>query len=214
MSDEVLGDLRSAVHRKTYPRGAVLFNAGDEGEEVFLITRGLIKVSVVNDEGKELTLIINRPYDCLGEIALLDGSPRSAGATALEDLEVLSIHRRDFQRFLGEHPMLKDSIIRLLCWRLRHLTNEVVDFAYLNVYFRLSKKILDLAETFGVEEPEGIRIERKITQQELAQMVGTTREMVTRIVNEMKRNKLLLLRHGRFLVPHESRNRLRRASLL
>ncbi len=189
MADDKLDTLKEYAHTRKFPRGYVLFEEGDRGEELFIILKGLIKISILNEDGREFTLIINRPYDCLGEIALLDGSPRSAGATALEDLEVLSIHKRDFDRFLETHPRFKDSIIKLLCWRLRNLTNEVTDFAFLNVYYRLSKKILEFAATLGMETPEGTIINKKITHQELANMVGTSREMITKILNEMKRRK-------------------------
>lgn len=212
MSDADLDALKSYCHIKKFAKETVIFEEGDIGQELFIIISGLLKVSVINEDGREFTLIINRPYDCLGEIALLDGSPRSAGATALEDLEVLSIHRDDFQRYLNTYPKLKDSIIKLLCWRLRSLTNEVTDFAFLNVHYRLAKKILELAETFGIQEEEGIIIDRKITHQELANMVGTSREMITKIINEMKKEKYLLVSRNRLMISTEGRDKLRSAA--
>lgn len=214
ISDDDLEHLKEFCHIKRFPKGAVLFEEGEKGEELFIIVKGLLKISILNEDGREFTLIINRPYDCLGEIALLDGSPRSAGASAIEDLEVLSIHRDDFARYLSRYPKLKDSIIRLLCWRLRNLTNEVTDFAFLNVHYRLSKKILELAETFGVDEGEGIIINRKITHQELANMVGTSREMITKILNEMKKEKYLVMSQHKLMIPGDGKSKLRKASTI
>ena len=212
MTDSDLQELKEYCHIKKFLKGTVLFEEGDEGQELFIIIKGLLKISILNEDGREFTLIINRPYDCLGEIALLDGSPRSAGATALEDLEMLSIHRDDFERYLNDHPKFRNSIIKLLCWRLRNLTNEVTDFAFLNVYYRLSKKILELAETFGTSEEGGIKINRKITHQELANMVGTSREMITKILNEMKKDKYLVTSENRLMIPNEGRDKLHKAS--
>jgi CRP-like cAMP-binding protein len=214
MADEKLDTLKEYAHTRKFPRGHVLFEEGDRGEELFIILKGLIKISILNEDGREFTLIINRPYDCLGEIALLDGSPRSAGATALEDLEVLSIHKRDFDRFLETHPRFKDSIIKLLCWRLRNLTNEVTDFAFLNVYYRLSKKILEFAAALGMEMPEGTLINKKITHQELANMVGTSREMITKILNEMKKEKIIATFQNMILIPEKGKEKLKRASTI
>jgi CRP/FNR family transcriptional regulator, cyclic AMP receptor protein len=212
MTHEDLAMLKECAHIKKFPRGSVLFEESDEGQELFIITKGLLKVSVMHEDGREFTITVSRPFDCLGEIALLDGSARSAGATALEDLEVVSIHKRDFDLFLASHPRLKDSIIKLLCWRLRNLTNEVTDFAFLNVYYRLSKKILEFAATFGTTREEGILIDKKITHQELANMVGTSREMITKILNEMKKERVLLLYQNRLMLPHRGAERLKRAT--
>jgi len=214
MSEQERADLEKLAKIKRFTKGTVLFEEGDEGQELFILTRGLLKVGIIHEDGREFTLIINRPYDCLGEIALLDGSPRSAGATALEDVELLSIHRSDFDHFLATHPKIKDSIIRLLCWRLRNLTNEVTDFAFLNVYYRLSKKILEFAATFGVETPDGTVIDRKITHQELANMVGTSREMITKILNEMKKEKVISSLDNKLLIPEKGKERLMRASTI
>jgi CRP/FNR family transcriptional regulator, cyclic AMP receptor protein len=212
MTQDDLLKLKDCAHIKKFPRGTVLFEEGEEGQELFIITRGLLKVSVMHEDGREFTISVSRPFDCLGEIALLDGSPRSAGATALEDLEVVSIHKRDFDSFLASQPRLKDSIIRLLCWRLRNLTNEVTDFAFLNVYYRLSKKLLEFAATFGTPLEEGILIDKKITHQELANMVGTSREMITKILNEMKKDRVLLLHQNRLMLPPRGEERLRSAT--
>ncbi|MDQ7821658.1 MAG: Crp/Fnr family transcriptional regulator [Candidatus Eremiobacteraeota bacterium] len=214
MADDDLTSLKEIVHVKKFPKGTVLFEEGDEGQELFVILKGLLKISVIHEDGREFTLIISRPYDCLGEIALLDGSPRSAGATALEDVEVLSIRKSDFDQVINRHSKLKDSIIKLLCWRLRNLTDEVTDFAFLNVYYRLSKKLLELADTFGVESPEGIVINRKITHQELANMVATSREMITKIINEMKKEKVLALQQHRMVIPQRGKTVLLRASTI
>lgn len=214
MSDDEIKELGKFIHIKKFPRDSVLFEEGDDAEELFIILKGLLKVSVIHEDGREFTIIINRPYDCLGEIALLDGATRSAGATALEDLEVASIQKRDFDRFLSNHPKLKDSIIKLLCWRLRTLTDEVSDFAFLNVYFRLSKKLQELASTFGVDSPEGFIIDRRITHQELANMLGTSREMITKIINEMKKKKIIATNHHRLVISPRGKEILIKASSL
>jgi len=208
MADGELAELGGLAHVRSFLKSAVVFEEGDEGSELLIVTHGLLKVRAVSEDGKEFILTINRPYDCLGEIAILDGAPRSAGATAMEDLELLSIRKRDLDGFLERHPRLKDSIICLLCARLRHLTSEVLDFAFLSVYYRVIKKLLELADSFGAGEGAAVVIDRKLTHQEFAGMTGTTREMITKILNDLKKRRLLEASRGRLVIPPGGREKL------
>ncbi|HXE73802.1 MAG TPA: Crp/Fnr family transcriptional regulator [Candidatus Nitrosotenuis sp.] len=192
LSEEDLAHLRTIVHTRSYPRGTYLCEQGGAGEEFLILIAGSVKVDVLTPEGKELTLTLLKPYHHLGEMALLDDSPRSANVVALEDTRVLAVHKHDFRRILEKHPQMFFPIVRHLARRLRVLTEDVASLAYLDAYSRVARKVLHLADQLGVDTEKGeVLIPHPITHQELANLVGATRETVTKILNEMKDRGLL-----------------------
>lgn len=198
---EDLTALASIVTRKEFGKREALFHQGDPGEEFMILTDGSVKVELMNSEGKELTLTILTPYQFLGELALLDDVPRSATVVSMEQSVLLSINKRDFARLLESFPRMSIPMLRQLTRRVRVLTDDIASMAFLDSYSRVTRKILNLGEEMGKETPEGhIFIDRPLTHQQLANLVGTTRETVTKILNEMKDNGLLDIRKHRITI--------------
>lgn len=198
---EDLTALASIVIQRDYGKRDVLFHQGDPGEEFMILTEGSVKVELMNSEGKELTLTILTPFQFLGELALLDDVPRSATVVALEPSVLLSINKRDFARLLESFPRMSIPMLRQLTRRVRVLTDDIASMAFLDSYSRVTRKILNLAEEMGQTNAEGhILIDRPLTHQQLANLVGTTRETVTKILNEMKDNGLLDIRRHRITI--------------
>lgn len=208
LEDADLSALREITRTRTYPRGTTLFSQGDPGDELVIILEGSVKVELLTPEGKELTLTMLKAFQFFGELALFDDMPRSASVSALEDTRVMVLGKQDFHRMLDEHPRMFFPIMKHLTRRLRVLTEDVASLAYLDAYSRVARKLLLLADQLGISEgPDEVRIPHPLTHQELANLVGATRETVTKILNEMKERGLLSIDQHRITV-------LRKAELM
>lgn len=213
LQTEDLETLSTIVSQKEFDKKETLFHQGDPGEEFMILTQGSVKVELMNTEGKELTLTILTPYQFLGELALLDDVPRSATVIAMEPSVLLSINKRDFARILESFPRMSVPMLRQLTRRVRVLTDDIASMAFLDSYSRVTRKLLTLAGEMGEKTADGhILIDRPLTHQQLANLVGTTRETVTKILNEMKDNGLLSIRRHRITIL-DSEELLARADL-
>src|SRR5437867_6123292 len=167
----VIEHLGSYMKTRRVARGTAIFAKGDPGTGLMGVLAGSVKVSVASAEGKDIVLNIFREGEIFGEIALLDGRPRTADATAMSACELVVIERRDFVPFLSGHPDVMLKFIEILCSRLRHTSEQVQDVTFLNLPTRLAKTLLQL--TAG---EEGARRKAAITQREISQMIGMSRE--------------------------------------
>src|SRR5215468_5186962 len=169
----VIEHLGSYMKTRRVARGTTIFTKGDPGTGLMGVLAGTVKVSVASTDGKDIVLNIFRAGDIFGEIALLDGRPRTADAIAMADCELIVIERRDFVPFLSSHPEVMLKFIEILCSRLRRTSEQVQDITFLNLPTRLAKTLLQLTE-----DGEGAAPKRKIsiTQREISQMIGRSRE--------------------------------------
>lgn len=173
-------------------KGDVLFRKGDEPKALLMVVEGIVKISALSVEGREITLNLIRPGDILGEIALFDGHPRTADALAMTDCEVLAIDRRDFIRFVQERPSVALKVIELLCARLRRTSEQVEDVAFRYTDGRLAKTLLRLHRDALGNGAEVIRI----TQREIANMAGMSRETINKRLRAWQRAHVLELGTG------------------
>jgi CRP-like cAMP-binding protein len=172
--------LKFAKLRRARP-GEVLFQKGDPGDGLLGIMTGRIKISTISAEGKEIVLNILGPGELFGEIALIDGKDRSADATVMETAELVVIDARDFMPFLEERPDLTTRLLVMLCERVRWVNDLYEDAVFMHLPARLAKHLIRLGETFGVEADDGsLRISLKLSQQDLGNLMGTTRESVNK----------------------------------
>lgn len=174
--DSLLG---IATTKRLKPRD-VLFRKGAEGSQLYVVVQGRLKCSTAGEEGKELVLRIMDPGEVLGDIALLDGNPRSATVTALDAAELLVIQRRDLLPFLRTHPDVAIKLLEAAAERVRRLSTLLEDTQFLNLPSRLARKLLALSDAYGVEADGGTQIELRLSQQDLGEMVGTTRESINK----------------------------------
>jgi CRP/FNR family transcriptional regulator/CRP/FNR family cyclic AMP-dependent transcriptional regulator len=176
-----LQTLAARLGKRTFARGMILFHKDSPGQILYLIESGLVRIFVLSENGQEMTLNLHGPGECFGELSLLDGKPRSAGALALEQTVTYILHRDDFLGCLREHPLLVQRVLELLADRLRHLTAYAECLAFLDVPGRLAAALLELAERHGTKRDDGaVEIDLHLTQTELATWVGATREMVNK----------------------------------
>src|SRR6516164_9380528 len=169
----VIEHLGSYMKTRKATRGSAIFAKGDPGTGLMGVLSGMVKVSVASTEGKDIVLNIFHEGEIFGEIALLDGRPRTADATAMSDCELIVIERRDFIPFLSNHPDVTIKFIEILCSRLRRTSEQVQDVTFLNLPTRLAKTLLQLT---AVEDGSATRRKAAITQREISQMIGISRE--------------------------------------
>ena len=166
---------------RTYPANTVLITEGDTTDSLYVILDGEVKVYVSDANGKEAILNLMGPGEYFGELALLDDSPRSASVVTMSPTKVMIISKSDFKRCLASNPDLAFNMIRSLTQQVRSLTDSVKNLALMDVYGRVAHMLLDLAK-----EKDGRQIiEQRLTHQDIASMVGSSREMVSRILKDL-----------------------------
>ncbi len=172
--------LENSMTASAMKRGEVLFNEGDEGNQLYVVTDGKVKLGRTSADGRENLLAILGPGQMFGELSFFDPGPRSATATAVTDVELMSLGHDALSPVLAEHPDVALALLHQLAGRLRR-TNEVVgDLVFSDVPGRVAKALLDLAGRFGRQADDGVHVNHDLTQEELAQLVGASRETVNK----------------------------------
>lgn len=182
--------------RRRYPRGSTLLNEGDRSERMVIIVSGQAKVSYFTADGREVLLAVRGPGDLLGELAALDGEPFSATVTALDDIEALVMTVDQFRTVLKDEPDVALSLFKTLSRRLRDADCKRIEFAAYDSVGRVASRLVELAETFGEDTYDGLRITLPLTQEELAGWTGSSREAVAKALHTL-RNKELIETHRR-----------------
>jgi CRP-like cAMP-binding protein len=191
MSQEELGSLAALATLQEVRRRRVIFLPGDPGTSVFFVNGGRVKISRVTRDGKELTLAYRGPGEIFGELCLVDGGPRAEMAEAMENALVSEIPRVEFERLLETHPKMGLRLVKTLCERRRELENTVEKLVFHDVNAKLAELLLQLADDYGVDDARGTLVAVKITHQEMANLIGSTRETVSLTLSQFKRKKLI-----------------------
>ncbi len=191
LSEVDIQALARLTTRRRYPKDTVVFFENEQGDTLFMILQGRVRVTILGDDGREVILSVLGPGDFFGEIALLDNEPRSATAIAAEDAELLLLQRNEFQGAMSENPSISGALIRVLTARLRRANHQISTLALLDVYGRVARVILDIAREEGRRLKDGRIAFRRATHQELANRIGTTRETVTRMLKDLERQGLI-----------------------
>ena len=189
-----------AIARDLAPRqfrqGETIFQQGDAGQLLYLIQSGRVRIFVMGDEGQETSVILYGPGDVFGELAVIDGLPRSAGAAAMEDTLVQTLSRDRLREHMRRAPQLALNFLKALSVRLRYSTQQVETLTFLDVPGRLVRKLLQLAQEYGLAEADGVRIDTPLTQSDLASLTGATRESVNKALGALRRQGLVTTRQG------------------
>jgi CRP/FNR family transcriptional regulator, cyclic AMP receptor protein len=176
--------------------GQVLFKRGDPGSSMMAVLRGHVRIGTYSEDGREVILNIIEPGGVVGEMALLDGKERSADATAMGDGALLVIERRDFLPFLERNPQVAVRLLEVLCDRVRRVSAMVEDIVFLNLPGRLSRLLLKLAELHGKDTNGGRRIEVKLSQRDLGNLIATSRESVNKQLRAWQDEGLITFERG------------------
>jgi CRP/FNR family cyclic AMP-dependent transcriptional regulator len=180
LDDDVAQTLESSMASTSLRRGEILFNEGDDGDQLYVVIEGKIKLGRTSPDGRENLLAILGPGQMFGELSFFDPGPRSATATAVTDVELKTLGHTALSPVLETHPKVAHALLNQLAGRLRR-TNEVVgDLVFSDVPGRVAKALLDLASRFGRRADDGVHVNHDLTQEELAQLVGASRETVNK----------------------------------
>ncbi len=186
-SDQQISTLASWVQRRSYPRGAAILRAGEETDGLFIILSGRVKVLIPDEEGHEVILTMMGAQEFVGEMGLLDGLPSSATVEATEPCEMLRLPRTAFMSLLENNVEVAMLVLRNLVKRLRDADRKIESLALIDVYGRVARLIIDMAE-----EVDGKWIvPRAPAKQEIARMIGASREMVSRVVKDLQEKGLI-----------------------
>ncbi len=181
-----------------------IFAKGDPGDSLYVILRGRVAVQTESDEAKVMLLNILDTGSLFGEIAMLDGGERTATVVAQEATELLRIDRRDFMPFLLQRPDLCVRLMTVLCERVRWTSAIIEDTVFLNVPRRLAKRILMLSQAYGRTTDDGTRITTFVSQEDLANMLGVSRESVNKTLKQFQTAGAISYRNGYIIVHDES----------
>lgn len=184
MSPEEREELRGMMSQTTLRRGEVLFNEGDSGDRLYILLTGKVKLGHTSVDGRENLLAVLGPGEIVGELTLFDPGPRSATATAVATTELLALEHNQLMGFIDSHPTLAKDMLRALAVRLRLTNIALADLVFSDVPGRVAKALLDLAERFGAPTEDGIHVPHDLTQEELAQLVGASRETINKSLAE------------------------------
>ncbi|MEO6196605.1 MAG: Crp/Fnr family transcriptional regulator [Dehalococcoidia bacterium] len=183
--------LAQRVRRRSYARGDVIFLKDDPGEALFIVESGSVRIHVTGAQGTDLTLAVMNANDFFGDMSLLDGKPRSASASALTDSNLIVLERDHFTELVRKRPDAALAVLARVTHRLRGSDQMASDLAFLDAAGRLARRLLEIADQSGVARDDGVLLNVRITQEELANMIGVTRESVNRNLSEFRRLELI-----------------------
>ncbi|MEO8217856.1 MAG: Crp/Fnr family transcriptional regulator [Acidobacteriota bacterium] len=192
LDERELNTLASVVRPRRHEKDEVVFHEDQSGDVFCLIREGRVKVTMISPEGKEIILSTMGPGDFFGEMALLDNEPRSATVVALEDLELWTIWRSDFLQLLSENFSITRKVLAELSRRLRSASDRIESLATMDVYGRLARYLLELAQRNGKILANGYVAVTRPTHQAIANTIGTSRETVSRLIHDLMQQDLLL----------------------
>jgi CRP-like cAMP-binding protein len=201
LSDKTIQALSKACLSTTYAGGALIFAMGDEADGLRIILEGSVRVWISDSDGRELTVAMLEPGDSFGEIALFDGLPRSATASALEDTRCLFLPQTVVDRLLSENVGFANEVIKILCEILRRNTDEMGSITFRSLDSRLALKLCDLSVAHAIIDGNSARFTRKFSQGDLAKILGVTREAINKRLTVFSRENLIEMHDGFIVIP-------------
>jgi CRP-like cAMP-binding protein len=191
MSDDEMRLVEERTIMRELRRKEVLYLPGDAGDRIYLLKRGVVKISALTGEGKEIILALLRPGEVFGEEAVIEDSPRDHMAEAYDDALICVITRQDFMAVLRAHPDMAFQVTKLVGFRLRTLRSRVEGLLFKGAPARLAQTLLDLARDHGVKDAAGVLLPLRLSQQDLASLIGVTRESVNLALADFKSRGLV-----------------------
>lgn len=210
LDDETYAAMRGAMMTTNVRRGEVLFREGEPGDRFWVIVSGKVKLGHAAADGRESLIAVLGPGEIVGELSVYDPGPRTAKATVLAPSTLLELDNTRFLALLREHPSLARQLLRSLAQRLRKTNSALADLVFSDVPGRVAKALLDLAARFGRPVAQGIRVPHDLTQEELAQLVGASRETVNKSLAEFSARGWISL-DGRAVILHDLQRLEKRA---
>lgn len=182
LDDDAALALRSKMVTQNLKRGEILFNEGEPGDHLYILLSGKMKLSHSSGDGRESVFMVLGPGEMFGELSLFDPGPRTSTAIAISDSTVLGLGNVELRPWLTERPEVAQSLLQALAHRLRRANDAMSDLFFADVPGRVAKALIDLSEKFGSVTVDGVHVAHDLTQEELAQLVGASRETVNKVL--------------------------------
>jgi CRP-like cAMP-binding protein len=170
-----------------FRRAETIFSESQPGGSLYVVMSGRIKIFGSSSQGRSKTFAFLEPGDFFGEMSLLDDEVRSASASALEDSVLIMLKREDFKKLILTRPAMAEAVLKTIAQRLRRANKEIEALSFNNVLGRIAQILLDLSDRYGKKTDEGIRIDMNLSHKELAEMAGTAREVISRVISRFRR---------------------------
>ena len=196
LSETELQALARELSRVQFQKGDAIFYEGDPGQTLYIVESGHVRIYLHCEDGQETSVNVCTSGDIFGELAVIDGLPRSASAIALEDSVVLALSREQFRECTRRYPQLALNFLKALSVRVRYNTRQIDSLSSARVPSRLARKLLELGQAHGVVEAAGVRIPMPLTQSDLASLIGTTRESINKALGSFRRQGLIRVQSG------------------
>ena len=180
VAPEAAEALASTLQITDYGRGEIVFSEGEQGDTLYIVVSGKVKIGRRATDGRENMLSVMGPSDMFGELSLFDPGPRTATATVVTEARLACLAHSSLRPWINDRPEIAEQLLRVLARRLRRTNDALADLIFTDVPGRVAKQLLALSERFGSHEPDGLRVHHDLTQEELAQLVGASRETVNK----------------------------------
>jgi CRP-like cAMP-binding protein len=180
IAEEAAEAVAASLAYADYGRGETVFAEGEQGDTLYIVLDGKVKIGRRATDGRENMLSVMGPSDMFGELSLFDPGPRTATATVVTDARLASLAHSSLRPWITDRPEIAEQLLRVLARRLRRTNDALADLIFTDVPGRVAKQLLALSERFGTEEADGLRVHHDLTQEELAQLVGASRETVNK----------------------------------
>jgi CRP-like cAMP-binding protein len=197
LGDSFIGRLAPRIITTKIKKGGVIFRKGDIGSKLYAVRAGAVRISAPSEQGKDAIFNLVVPGEIFGEIAFLDGGQRTADAVVIDNCELMVIERRDFIPLIRDNPEVAIRLIKILCSRLRRTSEQVEDIVFLGLPNRLAKALLHL---YRPSAPDSPRNKINVTQREISQMIGVSRESANKQLQDWQRRKWLKLERGGLVI--------------
>ncbi|APT89867.1 Crp/Fnr family transcriptional regulator [Corynebacterium sphenisci DSM 44792] len=181
---DAVSNLLGELETVRFPRGTTIFNEGEPGDRLYIIIDGKVKLARHSADGRENLLTIMGPSDMFGELSIFDPGPRTSSAVCVTEVNAASMNSDLLNRWVDAHPGISSQLLRMLARRLRRTNNSLADLIFTDVPGRVAKALLGLANRFGQQEGGNLRVTHDLTQEEIAQLVGASRETVNKALAE------------------------------
>jgi len=183
-----------------FPPGHTVFAEGEPGDRLFIVISGKVKIGRRSPEGRENMFTVMGPSDMFGELSIFDPGPRTSSATTITEVRAVSIDRDALRAWITDRPEIAEQLLRVLARRLRRTNNNVTDLIFTDVPGRVAKQLLQLAQQFGTQEEGALRVTHDLTQEEIAQLVGASREGVNKALADFAHRGWIRLERGSVLI--------------
>ncbi len=180
VAPEAAEALAESLEYSDFGRGEIVFSEGEQGDTLYIVVSGKVKIGRRATDGRENMLSVMGPSDMFGELSLFDPGPRTATATVVTEARLACLAHSSLRPWISDRPQIAEQLLRVLARRLRRTNDALADLIFTDVPGRVAKQLLALSERFGSPDPDGTRVHHDLTQEELAQLVGASRETVNK----------------------------------